>query len=138
MGVGAAQSVRRRQRATAARVARLVAGQTGPDATDAGRRAKRRSLVREVRRCLRAHEAARKRTLEAEVRAGTALVRLAAGGLGLNKAAASVGLSRGAARRLVAVAASTGEPRHDPGNESLSEPGPDQDRSSPQREEGLR
>lgn len=138
MGVGAARSVRKRQQTTAARVARLVAGQMGTDAAGAEQSARRRSLKREVRRWIRAREAARERARAAEVRAGAALARLATGGLGLNVAASAVGLSRGTARRLVAAASSTGEPVPDQSVGSLLEPEPDQDRTPGHRRGGSR
>lgn len=91
MGVGASRSVRKRPQTTAVRVARLVAGQMRTEATSAGQHERRRSLKREVRRWLRAREAARRRARAAEVRAGAALARLASEGAGLDGAAAIAG-----------------------------------------------
>lgn len=109
MGVEAGRAVRARRRASAARAGRLSGGARAADAASTGGAAARRGSVREVRRWMRARDTALQAAIDAEARAGVALVGLAAHGPGLTWAATRVGITRGVARRLVAAASSTAE-----------------------------
>lgn len=122
MGVTAGRAVDARRREAATRAIRLVSRQAQVDEVAAGGAARRKRAVREVRRWLRAGEAARRRARTADERAGAALVRLAASDAGLSAAAATVGLSRATARRLVAAASSTGQQTGAAGSGNASDP----------------
>lgn len=122
MGVEAGRAVCARRRVSAARVRRFSGSGRVADAVAGDGASARRGCVREVRRWLRARETAVQVAIDAEARAGAALVRLASQGSGLTWAATQVGISRGVARRLVEAASSTARRTQDAGAGLTSEP----------------
>ena len=101
MGVEAAKGVRARQREAAARVERLIIRRDARVPIGSARRARIRSGFREVRRVLRARDAAQAEVEHAEAAAGAALARILAEGLSHSDVCAVLALSAGVGRRLI-------------------------------------
>lgn len=111
MGAVATRSIRARRREVAARVDRLVVGQ---DLRDPEARARRQRVLlaqREARRGVRRIVRLEAQLSVAQVQVGTALVRLVAEGVSVDRAVAAVGLSRSVGRRYLRGAVNPSNPR---------------------------
>ena len=98
--VNAAQAQRARTRARMARIERQVAVRDSQRPAHVARARRIRGAKRDLRRALRARDAARRAVGAAEIEAGGALRRLCDEGLALGEVAALCGLSPNAVRRL--------------------------------------
>jgi hypothetical protein len=107
MGVETSRAIRARQRATAARVDRLIARRDEQGSRGEARRRRISVALREACRALRARGTAQEAVGTAEGRAGVAMVLIASEGLSFSDVFCALGVSESVGRRLVEIGRSS-------------------------------